>query len=325
MFRKYSFIPMVFCILLGLTWWSTLVQTEFYQAEGIHSKSKTNIQKLSRREVLETLDRIVAYEQYYHSVYGYFTKIINRTGFSVPAHLSDLYDIRIAEASKDKLLVTATVDDEGKVKDVISIDQDYQVRANFTLPEPSVGYIKERALKHLRLLQTAPQGQGISEVGVFKGFFSYSHRFSSKNEKTYQAVGIKAPVQDVHLELKEQDALGDSWNQETGILSELLGNQNLTGQSPHTGQVESEDMYLAQTIFRGEMGRYAKTWEELSKIAHFKFEKRDSVDSVTPENDLENSGTLKAQSTAQPASLSRKISSHPSEDPLVIEEIPSAH
>jgi hypothetical protein len=42
-----------------------------------------------------------------------------------------------------------------------------------------------------------------------------------------------------------------------------------------TGQdlsVSSDQVNLAQTIFRGEMGRFAKTWSELSRIARFQGE-----------------------------------------------------
>jgi hypothetical protein len=36
-----------------------------------------------------------------------------------------------------------------------------------------------------------------------------------------------------------------------------------------------EELYLAQKIFKGETGRYAKTWPELSRIASFAFEGKD--------------------------------------------------
>jgi hypothetical protein len=52
---------------------------------------------------------------------------------------------------------------------------------------------------------------------------------------------------------------------------------------PRTGQINSrnpamsglEEAYLAQRIFRGEVGRYARNWEELSKVAAFRFEGRE--------------------------------------------------
>jgi hypothetical protein len=36
-----------------------------------------------------------------------------------------------------------------------------------------------------------------------------------------------------------------------------------------------EEAYLAQHIFRAEVGRYAKDWAELSKIASFRFKDKE--------------------------------------------------
>jgi hypothetical protein len=63
----------------------------------------------------------------------------------------------------------------------------------------------------------------------------------------------------MHLELGPQDP----------EMAETL----MTGQKAGSGTRSTlEEAYLAQRIFKGEMGRYAKSWSELSKIATFRFE-----------------------------------------------------
>jgi hypothetical protein len=51
-----------------------------------------------------------------------------------------------------------------------------------------------------------------------------------------------------------------------------------TGQKSHGNVMHAlEQAYLAQQIFRGEVGRYAKSWGELSQIADFRFEGKDRI------------------------------------------------
>jgi len=275
MIQRYSFIPIFFCLLLGLAWWSKQVKLE----PGIQNRaseiSNTNNSEARRLELLETFDRIVAYEHYYHSVYGHYTKLLNRIGFKISSFLTDYYDIRVIEASADRLLITAFSEDNGRMQDVISIDHDYQVHANFDLPLPRVDFVKTRAMKYMRLLSEAPAGQSIAEAGIFRGYFRYSIVTDSKGNRVAIANGVLPPVFGLRLELKQgQDEVMGNW-------------QSFVQTDVHTGQNEADNVttddgisleretYLAQKIFHGEMGRYAKTWSELSRIAHFKFEGKD--------------------------------------------------
>lgn len=291
MLRPYSFFLIFGGILLGLGWGSKQVQ-EIHSANtlvegsshllGVPSGSPQD----SQRELVEVLDRIVVYQHYYHSVYGRFTKLLNKIGFIIPIRLSELYDIRIEKASADQLLIIAVSEGNGAKPDLISIDQDYQVHSNFTLPLPHPEFLKERAVKHLRLLRNVPKGQTVAEEGVFKGYFNYSIKTDSKSEKVISALGIRSPVLGVRLELDSEPDL--PWNPGYPTFSDsLLVGQHQSGIISHEG-----DATLAQKIFYGEMGRYAKTWSELSKISHFRFEE-----------------------------VNRKITSNPSFAPLEIEPI----
>ena len=98
---------------------------------------------------------------------------------------------------------------------------------------------------------------------VFKGFFKYLVKSDSKNEPVVLAQGLRPPVEGVRIELESSSTV----------------DQNLPQfAAPRTGQHLSEtvnsvddEAYLAQMIFRGEMGRYARSWTELSQITHFRF------------------------------------------------------
>jgi hypothetical protein len=279
MLLKYSFIPVITCLLGALAWWSLQVGVYPLDPALIGPQSKVENPSLvsHRRELVETLDKVIAYEHYYHSVYGHFTKLVNKTGYTIPQSIMNIYDIRVAEASQDRILVTAISEVDGKVLDVASIDQDFQVHSNFRLPSPRSTYLKAHAKKHMRMIQTASEGHVLEEEGVYKGYFKYSVRGDSKNGKTAFAVGVKPPVVGVQLEFNDSDSLEEE-------LLALNGEESGT----HLGQKGEGDVsslddqtYLAQKIFHGEMGRYAKTWTELSKIAHFKFEGKDQKESAS--------------------------------------------
>jgi len=247
-----------------------------------------------RIELVEALDRIVAYQHYYHSVYGHYTKLLNRIGFSISRPLTDLYDIRVTEASKDHLSVTAFSEDGGKMLDQVSIDQDFQLHANFPIPTPRAEYLKSQAIKYLRLLKEAPNGQMIAEQGVFKGYFEYSTRTDSSGERSAVAKGILAPVVGFNLEMGQGGLRG------TPDLESVK--RSLTGQqgTRNTTSLE-EEAYLAQKIFHGETGRYAESWSELEEIAHFRFEGKEQSAPI----------------------LDRKVSSSSQEKALEIEPIGS--
>jgi len=235
-------------------------------SDGVHSGQNSR-----RIELLEVLDRVVTYEHYYHSVYGHFTKTLGKIGYKLPREVTDFYDVRIGEAGADQLLVTAFYELNGKLTEIISVNQDYQVHSSIDLPSPSAEYLKAQAYKHLRMLKELPKGQVMTEQGIFKGYFQYSFQEDSNNQRVVFAEGIRFPVQGVRLDsfeganesLKEGELLGSASGGQMGQLDNL-NESNL-----------AEETYLAQKIFLGETGRYAKNWTELSKIVHFRFEGKD--------------------------------------------------
>jgi len=129
MLRRYSFILIFFCWITGLGWWAKKVESSPKPPETQAAAPRGDY----RLDAIEVLDRIVAYEHYYRSVYGHFTHFLNRVGVLIPSGVSSTFEIRVVEAVGDRLLVTAVSEVGGKTADQISIDQDYQIRSNSRL------------------------------------------------------------------------------------------------------------------------------------------------------------------------------------------------
>jgi hypothetical protein len=262
--------------LAGLAWWSRYVESSVpHEAELQTVQERAGkISDSKRRELLELLDRIVAYEHYYRSVYGHFTKFISRIGYVLPRAVTDYFEIRVVEASSDRLLITALSEIDGKTVDLISIDHEYQLHSNFAVPLPRPEFLRAHAMKHLRVLREADENRLPEEHGIFTGYFRFEVKRDSKDRKIAFASGLKPPVSGVELELGI-DAGGNDLL--LSALEEDLDDPSLprrTGQQQALGNVMStlEEAYLAQRIFRGEIGRSAKSWTELSRIANFRFE-----------------------------------------------------
>jgi hypothetical protein len=319
MLKKYTFIPIFSCLIFGLSWWATKIHLNevrpFQRNSSSGSLSK-------RKELIEVLDRIVAYEYYYHSVYGHFTKLLNRVGMSIPNDLADLYDVRVVEATTDHLLITALSEAQGKLNEIVSIDQDFLLHSNFDLPEPRAAYLKSQALKHMRLLRDAPSGQSVAEQGVFRGYFEYTLKTDSHDRKIVLAKGVRSPVRNLHLELDDSNeniigSEGEFGNNPLDPMKETPSYALLqVGQKPEHDILTTleEEAYLAQQIFYGEMGRYARNWSELSKIANFKFEGKDQF--ADP-----NLTLRKEDSPEVKSSLNRTLTSFPRANSLEIEPI----
>lgn len=269
MIRRYTFLASFLLLLSVLTWWSRQIPSSARAA--VVPQAIPGIAQ--RRELLESLDRLVAYEHYYRTVYGRFTRLTHRLGYSLPANLHHHYEVRVVEATRERLRVVATSETEAQLPDVVSVDQDYRIHANFPLPEPRADFLQAMASKHLRALHAVgPASEMPGEIGLFKGFFSYEVRPDALGRKTAFALGVKAPVVGVELEFR-----GAEIEMHDNRGGDLAGNGAETGQKPITNVMTTlEETYLAQRIFRGEVGRYARDWSELSKIAAFRFEDRES-------------------------------------------------
>src|SRR6185437_4189939 len=145
-------------------------------------------------------------------------------------------------------------------------------QANFTIPVPQPEYLRAQAYKQLRWMVASSGDRSITppdELGVFHGYFHYELRHDSQGHSVPFALGLKPPVSGMELEY-------DTTQEMAGTVPQT--GENLRAPNPDDLQGTLEDAYLAQRIFRGEYGRYARSWSELSHIASFKFSDRASVE-----------------------------------------------
>ncbi len=329
--RRYSFIVVILLLLTGMSWWSAKLNSSAPRASVAGKNFPGQIAlETQRRDLLEAMDRVVSYQHYYRSVYGHFTQLLGRVGFSVPRKIEEQYDIRVTEASQDRLVLTAISEVEGQTQDRVSVNQEFRLQANFPIPPPRPEYLRAQALKHLRLLGESTATRVTELQSVYRDYFRFEIRTNSENNRSVSATGIRPPVLGQQLE----------WGGSTGLRTlaggkdgegPLLDEEVELSAAPGTGQKASGDLmntleeaYLAQRIFHGEVGRYAKDWSELSKIAGFRFEEKERYGGTSvPFGDREPASTESEaeDSTAASAGVSAEIPRTGS-DELIVEPIP---
>lgn len=262
-----------------MTIWARALQFEPLGEPIISSSAESGVAALLegetpspylRRKLLETLDRIVTYQHYYKAVYGSYTRIAGRLGVPIPKQVEDAYEIRVVEASGERLLISALSEAGGRISDYVVVDQRYRVRANFPIPSPDSAYLTQAATKHIRAILSMPDGSHLQEKGVFQGYFTFETQKDSKGRPVVNAVGVRSPVDG--LRVSSEDLTGQAMQRPESTPEFRTGQRE-----GHDVVGSMQETYLAQRIFRGETGRYAKTWDELSRIAAFHFEDKKAV------------------------------------------------
>lgn len=269
--RHYLFLPLIFLALLGLRVGSAMApalsdggQLGLGGSVGESSVSRDpSHRELVRQALLEDLDRLVTNERYYHSLKGRFTFLLSRLGFSFSSRVLGEYDVRVVVATADYLLVSAVSENEGKILDTVTIDQDYQVHSNFSLPVPRPKFLRAQALKHLRRLRDTGVGIPLKEWGVYTGYYNYTVKAASSSDLYAFAVGVKSPVLGEEIDLNASNYDQRAIELES-ILATEWNEQFQAGMRPF----ENEIALLAETVFLGETGRYPKDRDEMSKLTH---------------------------------------------------------
>jgi hypothetical protein len=325
MLKRYRFLLFFAVIFLGLSGWARHVLTAV-PIQSIQSKQTLSAEETERRRgLIEVLDRLVAYEHYYRAVYGHFTKLLGRVGYTIPKEIAELYEIRVEEATASRLVLTAVSEIHGRAGDFVAIDHQYRVQANFPIPEPRADFLKVQAMRHLRVLRELGQFTSFEEKGIFRDYFKFELLRNSQNLPVARATGQRAPVQGMELEFDGTDSDLDALK--------LAEDQGVKDAAPRTGEKRDrqvrdtlEEAYLAQQIFRGETGRYARSWNELSQIASFGFQARESLsDAQSPVPFGESSSVIDFESLSVSSSTREPAASAPeppeSAGALVIEPI----
>jgi hypothetical protein len=262
MLRRFAFLPACLFFLGGLSWWS-FHSTEATSREVAYrcpSRSAQGSCDDRRRDLVEWLDREVAYQHYYHQLNGRFTRLLGRVGLPLPPMIEELYEIRVTEAGSDRLRIVAVSDSGSNAEDLVIIDEKWNLRANFPLPPPRPELLKFTAWKALRQIRNGRPTES-AEKTAYRGFFRYETSRDSQDRIVATALGIRPPVEGLRLELGPEGLTGA---QEDELATAALA-QN-AGMTPLLPEIErGERERLARRIFEGELGRAAESLQEVNR------------------------------------------------------------
>jgi hypothetical protein len=279
MLRGISFLLFTVAMIAALAHWQVRLESASAsltphgaRPPGALTGPRPDASPETRRQLIEVLDRLVSYQQYYREVYGHYTRLLGRIGYAIPDPVSRVFEVRVLEASTDRLLITAFSEEDGKTADVLTIDQDFRLQANFELPAPSPEFLRAQAYRLLRAYRDSDRSAPPAENGIYRGYFRFALRSDSQDRRTALATGTRAPVEGVQLELGPGAEIPADAEPESPLLAAEEGTAPRTGEASSRSSMSTlEEAFLAQKIFRGEIGRYARSWAELSRIAHFRF------------------------------------------------------
>lgn len=245
-------------------------------------------EQLERRQLLlEALDKMVRYQQYYSEVHGRFTRDITR--LSLPASLSSgkqeelkrTYEISVLEVRPNRFLILATGVGNS---DRITIDESHRINSNFVLPAPTRSYLHEEADRFLRLKAHGLQpGDGI---------VSRYWKVDSGEGQAWTAVGVRAPVLGERREISEEaQALSLFESIKEKVQARLINGRFPPPRRPASVEQQQSGRYkefllpkdvhewleaahLAQHVHMREKGRFANRWEDLDTVSDYRFAER---------------------------------------------------
>ncbi|MFZ9594771.1 MAG: hypothetical protein ACO3A2_01700 [Bdellovibrionia bacterium] len=250
-------------ILLGLSLWSQNLKSSsfdldrknngvFISAPSLLSLSsdvvvnpsvhrvESNCTSCLQQELIENLEQVVFKERQYRSEHGSYSQSLSQIGFQLPRALASRYILYVNESSSDQLLVTAISESHGALLEVVSIDQDFRLYANFQIPEPRLSALKAHAYRHLKRLEEAQahSGETPKEWGVFVGYFDYVEKKDAQNQTQFVAHGIKYPVDHLELDRSSELLFFSSLSSDFSSLDISRDASSLT--SPGAGVVSSQ-------------------------------------------------------------------------------------
>ncbi len=195
MSRRYFFFVIFALLTSSLSWWEGALK-------GLRNGSGDGL-AVQRREIVEFLDRVVAWENSYRSVSGKFSASWEESGVILPRTLREAYqlDVLAASATEFKLAAIAR-NPRPEPGDRIEVDQAYRVNATFAIPAPRPEYLRSAMSRHLAVVRAAAPGPLPEPVGIYRDYFRVDARsVPGSARKAALAIGVRPPVLGLQVEL----------------------------------------------------------------------------------------------------------------------------
>jgi len=211
MVRRYFSIIVFALLSTAIVRWTDTVEPSSGQSRAPAAENP-----FLRLELLETLDQIVWAEHEYKKINGHFTKLLSRIPYAIPASVADSIAFSVHE-SGNRFVISASSEENGQVRDQVTIDQNYKLQANFPLPAPRPEYLRSQTFRHMEKIKTTGRLEHRVE-SIFQGYFSFGI-VDDAQKAAVVAKGIRSPVLgmtvELPMEMKENRNAGN-------LLSEVI-------------------------------------------------------------------------------------------------------
>lgn len=290
-------------LLVGVqgTEWSSRVLRDSEAADATSGARELH------RDWVEWLDRLATLQFRYRALHGSFAGTLAQLSQSAQVSagnpkLRESVDVRIESNGSRAFRILSRAANG----DAASVDQRFELRANFSVPSPSAEYLQQIALRQLRLISGSGLARG-GEHSVFRGYFRYGLRVA---EGAAFASGLKAPVVGMYLEQRLADrsaALAKAGvrapivPEVSGLISNSKFHSGLTGQNEEAGHA----VLTAQAFqpIQKDLETVARSWSDLADIASFPGNGGESlVDVELQQSPAAAKEEAKAESARAPAS-----------------------
>ncbi len=235
----------------------------------------------SRQQLMEAMDKLVRYEDYYRELHGRYTRDLSR--LFLPEKLStgsweDVrrhYEISALDVQGNHLLMLAQGVDR---PDRATIDERHRFSVNFAVPTPSKSYLYEEADRAIRL---SKKGK-LDNASLAAGFWTITKEKEDSGDH-YYATGVRGIVVGERHEERGYNSR-EIASIFTAVSEQVKNHMAATEEKvpAAAGSVfDASDVgdYLrsardAEHIFKRERGHYARKWEELDSVTGFHFQER---------------------------------------------------
>ncbi len=235
-------------------------------SESYEASAATKVQ------LLEWLDRVIVYENAFYAAHGSYTRLLSKLEIQIPKAISHQFSIQIRSQSPEVLEVIAISEDHrDRVKEMIRVDQDFQVRANFQLALPSQEYLRLVGLRYLRQRLQTPNST--RRVSLFGELLDFNVNESGKKNLVLQISEKNTKKKALTLAIDRQDSAPLEFKLQNylGLMAEIdlqsrQSSSEVVDSSLSNDKINSQRIQFMKNLFLSEIGRVSLNDEELSQV-----------------------------------------------------------